>query len=86
MHVVDIIIDISISSTTISDPIHEDISEKKKNSTLLALCEGNPPVTGCFPSQNPVTRSFNVFLDLRQSKRLNKQSRRHGFETPSCSL
>ena len=29
---------------------------------LLALCEGNPPVTGGFPSQEPVTRSFDVFL------------------------
>ena len=24
-------------------------------SALLALCEGNPPVTGGFPSQRPVT-------------------------------
>ena len=31
-------------------------------SALLALCEGNPPVTGGFPSQRPVTRSFEVFL------------------------
>ena len=31
-------------------------------SALLALCEGNPPVTGGFPSQKPVTRSFDVFL------------------------
>ena len=26
--------------------------------TLLAFCEGNPPVTGGFPLQRPVTRSF----------------------------
>ena len=31
-------------------------------STLLALCEKNSPVTGEFPSQRPVTRSFGVFL------------------------
>ena len=31
-------------------------------SALLALCEGNPPVTGGFPSQVPVPRSFDVFL------------------------
>ena len=31
-------------------------------STKLALCEGNPPVTGGIPSQMPVTRSFEVFL------------------------
>ena len=29
---------------------------------LLALCEGNPPVTIGFPSQRPVTRDFDVFL------------------------
>ena len=34
-------------------------------SALLALCAGNPPVTGEFPSQRPVTRSFDVFFDLR---------------------
>ena len=33
-------------------------------SALLALCVGNSPVTGEFPSQRPVTRSFNVFFDL----------------------
>ena len=31
-------------------------------SALLALCEGNSPVTGEFPSQRPVTRSFWCFL------------------------
>ena len=31
-------------------------------SSLLVLCEGNPPVTGGFPSQRPVPRSFDVFL------------------------
>ena len=33
-------------------------------SALLALCAGNSPVTGEFPSQRPVTRSFDVFFDL----------------------
>ena len=33
-------------------------------SALLALCAGNLPVTGEFPSQRPVTRSFGVFVDL----------------------
>ena len=31
---------------------------------LLALCAGNSPVTGEFPSQRPVTRSFDVSLIL----------------------
>ena len=34
-------------------------------SALLALCARNSPVTGEFPSQRPVTRSFDVFFDLR---------------------
>ena len=34
-------------------------------SALLALCVGNSPVTGEFPAQRPVTRSFDVFFDLR---------------------
>ena len=32
--------------------------------------------------QRPVTRSFGVFFDLRQNKRLSTQSRRELFETP----
>ena len=46
---------------------------------------GNSPVTGEFPSHRPVTRSFDIFFDLRLNKRLNKQSRRRWFETPSHS-
>ena len=52
-------------------------------SALLALRVGNSPITGEFPSQRPVTRSFYVFFDLRLNKRLHKQSRP---ETPWCSL
>ena len=37
-------------------------------SALLALCARNSPVTGEFPSQRPVTRSFDVFFDLRLNK------------------
>ena len=58
-------------------------------SMLLAICAGNSPVTGGFPSQNPVTRNFDVFLlyiYLRLNRRLNKQSRRRWFETLSRSL
>ena len=42
-------------------------------SALLAICAGNSPVTGEFPTQRPVTRSFDVFFDLRLNKRLGKQ-------------
>ena len=34
-------------------------------SALLAICAGNSPVPGEFPTQRPVTRSFDVFFDLR---------------------
>ena len=40
---------------------------------LLAICAGNSLVPGEFPSQRPVTRSFDVFRDLRPNKRLSKQ-------------
>ena len=55
-------------------------------SALLALCAGNSPVSGEFPSQRPVTRSFDVFFNLRLNKGLSKQSWGWWFETPSCSL
>ena len=55
-------------------------------SALLALCVGNSPVTGEFPSQRPVTRSFDIFFDLRLNKQLSKQSWGWWFKTPSRSL
>ena len=53
---------------------------------LLALCQGNPPATGGFPSQRSVTRSFDTFFDLRLNQRFSKKSRRWWFETQSFSL
>ena len=55
-------------------------------SALLAICAGNSPVPGEFPTQRPVTRSFDVFFDLCLNKRLRKQSRGWWFETLSCRL
>ena len=55
-------------------------------SALLALCAGNSSVTGEFSAQKPVTRSFDVFIDLRLGKRLSKQSWGWWFETPWRSL
>ena len=46
--------------------------QMKTFSALLALCAGNPPVTGEFTAQRPVTRSFGVFFDLRLNKPLRK--------------
>ena len=45
---------------------------------LLAICAGNSPAPGEFPTQRPVTRSFD--------KRLSKQSWGWWFETLSCPL
>ena len=55
-------------------------------SALLALCAGNSPVTGEFPTQRPVTQRFDVFFDPRLNKRLSKQSWGWWFETSSCPL
>ena len=50
-------------------------------SALLAFSAGNSPVPGEFPAQRPVTRSFDVFFDLRLNKRLSKHSWGWWFET-----
>ena len=42
--------------------------------------------SGEFPTQRPVTRSFDVFFDLRLNERLSKQSWGWWFETLSCPL
>ena len=46
----------------------------EKISALLAICAGNSPVSGEFPAQMPVTRSFDVFFDLRLNEQLSKHS------------
>ena len=53
-------------------------------SALLAICAGNSPVSGEFPAQRPVTRSFDVFFHLRLDGRLSKHSWGWWLETPSC--
>ena len=55
-------------------------------SALLAICAGNSPVPGEFPTQRPVTRSFDVYFDLRPNKWLSKQSWGWWFESLSWSL
>ena len=61
----------------------------KKSDCMTTSSSGNilhVTGTGEFPSQRPVTRSFDVFFDLRLNKRLSKQSWGWWFETPSPSL
>ena len=65
---------------------HDDVIKWKHFPRYWPFVRGNHPVTGEFPAQRPVTRSFGVFFDLRLNKRLGKQSRRWWFEMPSHSL
>ena len=51
---------------------HYDVNNGNNFRVTGHLC-GNSPVTGEFPAQRPVTRSFDVFFDLRLNKRLSKQ-------------
>ena len=55
--------------------------EMETFSALLAICAGNSPVTGEFPAQRPVTRSFDVLFDLSLNKPLSKQWWGWWFET-----
>ena len=55
-------------------------------SGLLATCAGNSPVPGEFSTQRPVTRSFDVYFDLRPNKRLSKQWWGWWFEKQSRPL
>ena len=55
-------------------------------SALLTICAGNSPVTGELLAQRPVTRSFDVFFDVRLNKQLSKQWWGWWFETPSRPL
>ena len=54
---------------------------KWKYFRVTGLCAGNSPVTGEFPAQRPVIRSFAVFFDLHLNQQLSKQWRRRWFET-----
>ena len=67
--------------------IHDDVRHQMEAfSMLLAICAGNSPVPGEFPSQRPVTRSFDVFFELRLNKRLSKQLWGWWIETQSLPL
>ena len=76
----------AFTKETLQRATRDDVIKWKHFLRYWALCEGNPPVNGGFPSQRPVTRSFDVFFVLRLNKLLRKQSRRRWFETPLRSL
>ena len=75
-----------ISSCCFTSQIYMWRHQLETLSALLALCAGNSPVTGEIAAQRSVTRSFDVFFDLRLNKQLSKQSRGRWFDTPSRSL
>ena len=65
---------------------HDDVIKWKHFPRYWPFVLGNSPVPGEFPTQRPVTRSFDVFLDVGLNKRLSKQSKRWWFEAQSSSL
>ena len=68
-------------------PVHDDVIKWKHFSRYWPFnCEGHSPITGEFPSQRPVTWSFDVLFDLRLNKRLSKLSIRRWFDAPSRPL
>ena len=60
--------------------------QMEKFSAVLALCVGNSPVTGEFPSPRPVTRRSHVFFDLPLHKQLSKRLIHRWLEMWSHSL
>ena len=79
--------DPKLTETAYLTPFEQhSFSIKNTFSALLAICAGNSLVTGEFPAQRPVMRSFDVFFGLRLNKRLSKQSWGWWLETPSSPL
>ena len=70
----------------ISQLIPHDVIKWNHFLRYWSFVRGIHRVTGEFPPQSPVTRSFDLFLDLRLNKRLSKQSWSWWFETPSIAL
>ena len=67
--------------------IHDDVIKWKNFPRYWPFVRGiHRWVTGEFPAQRPVTRSFGVFFDLRPNKGLSKQWWGWWFETPSSPL
>ena len=70
------------SGPGISRENHDDVIKWKHFLRNWPLC-GEFTGPGEFPAQRPVTRSFDVFFDLRLNKRFSKQSWGWWFETLS---
>ena len=68
------------------DTFHDDVIKWELFPRYWHLVPFVWGVTGEFPSQRPVSRSFDVLFDLRMNKRFSKQSWGWWFETRSRSL
>ena len=55
-------------------------------SALLAICAGNSLVPGEFPAQRLVTRSFDVFFDVRLNKQLSKNRQAGDLRRHCCVI
>ena len=64
----------------LASPDHHRVTSTNGNNNHVT-----GPLWGEFLTQRPMTRSFDIFFDLRLNKRLSKPSIRRWFETP-CSL
>ena len=66
-----------------AQPLHDDVIKWKHFPRYWPF---RTPVPDEFPTQRPVTRSFDVYFDLRPNKRLSKQTLGWWFETLSPPL
>ena len=66
-------IDLMLGHTAISQAIHADVIKWKHFPRYWPFVRGINRVAGEFPAQRPVTRGFDVFLDLGLNERLSKQ-------------
>ena len=69
---------------TLAGPCHDDVIKWKHFPRYWPFVRA--PATSGFPPQRPVTRSFDVCLDLHRNKRFIKHLRRWWFKTPWHSL
>ena len=68
------------------NPRHDDVIKWNHFPRYWPFVRGNHRSRWIPRTQRPVTRSFDVFFDLRLNKRLNKQQWDWWFETPPWSL
>ena len=61
--------DMPSSQPMVASFTHDDVIKWKHFPHYCAICGGNSPIPGEFPTQRPVTWSFDVFFDLRPNKR-----------------